>query len=280
MRIDALPGNFGKVVNDIDITTVDDGNLERLLSSLYANRFLVIKTIGLNKHEYRDFACRIGEPITLSSDADYPEIAHISNLQTSTRKSRLGAAHWHTDQSFKQTVSSVTMLYSAQAPDTGGETKFCDMAAAYESLPESMKVEIEDLIVEHQHGISVSAPKDDHKPLPPRDWDPNYKVFHPLVRRHPETGQKSLYAVTGTAQGIQGMPQSEAKVLLKSLTEHALQTQFTTVYHHQVHDIVMWDNPTVMHSATPIEQATDNRDARLLWRISLRGSPEILRASD
>lgn len=277
MRIEALNGNFGKVVSDIDIPTIDDETLLELLTSLYASRFLVLKTSGLSKDEYRNFACRIGDPIQLSRDTDFPEIAHISNLETSTTKSRLGAAHWHTDQSFKKTVSSVTMLYSARAPTTGGETKFCDMAAAYNALPESTKIEIEDLVVEHRHGISVSAPKGDHKPLPPPGWDSGYTVFHPLVRRHPETDQKTLYAVTGTAQGIRDMPQSEANTLLKSLCAHVLKPHFTTSYRHQRHDIVMWDNPTVMHSATPIHQATGSSDTRLLWRISLRGSPPLLR---
>ncbi|MCY4127978.1 MAG: TauD/TfdA family dioxygenase [Gammaproteobacteria bacterium] len=277
MRIEALNGNFGKVVSDIDIPTIDDEQIHELLTSLYANRFLVLKTSGLSKDEYRNFARRIGDPIQLSRDTDFPEIAHISNLETSTTESRLGAAHWHTDQSFKKTVSSVTMLYSSQAPAIGGETKFCDMAAAYSALAESTKIEIEDLVVEHRHGISVSAPKGDHRPLPPAGWDSSYTVFHPLVRRHPETDQKTLYAVTGTAQGIRGMPQSEANALLKSLCSHVLQPQFKTSYHHQRHDIVMWDNPTVMHSATPIHQATGPSDTRLLWRISLRGSPPLLR---
>ena len=278
MRIEAYNGNFGSVISEIDLPTIDNEALRELLCSLYANRFLVLKTNGLSKDEYRNFARRIGDPIPLSRDADFPEIARISNLETSTAKSRLGAAHWHTDQSFKRTVSSVTMLYSVQSPESGGETKFCDMAAAYDALPNSNKLEIDELVVEHRHGISVSAPKGDHKPLPPAGWDSMYTAFHPLVRKHPETGQKTLYAVTGTAQGIQGMEQDEATKLLNSLTAHVLQTKFTTSYRHQVRDIVMWDNPTVMHSATPINQATGSSDARLLWRISLRGSPSLLRA--
>ncbi|MCY3859493.1 MAG: TauD/TfdA family dioxygenase [Gammaproteobacteria bacterium] len=277
MQIDPLNGNFGKVVRDVDIPTIDDEKLRKILTTLYANRFLVIKTNGLVKSEYRDFARRIGEPIQLSRDADFPEIAHIANSETSTLKSRLGAAHWHTDQSFKRTVSSVTMLYSVHAPATGGETKFCDMAAAYDALPDATKSEIDELVIEHRHGISVSAPKGDHKPIPPPGWNPEYTAFHPLVRQHPETRQKTLYAVTGTAQGIQGMSKGEATILLNSLTSHVLQPRFTTSYRHQVHDIVMWDNPTVMHSATPIDQATNSSDSRLLWRISLRGSPSVLR---
>ena len=271
-----LNGNFGEAVHGFDVSQFDDDELLELLKHLYAKRFLAIKTQGISRTQYVAFARRIGDPIPLSGDPEFPEIAHISNLKTNTKKTRLGAAHWHTDQSFRKTVSSVTMLYSVQAPRSGGETKFCDMAAAYAGLPTEIKTKIDDLMVEHRHGVSVSAPKSDHVPLPPRGWDQSYTVFHPLVRQHPETKQKTLYAVTGTAQGIRGMSQPEATALLNELTTHVLKPQFVTTYQHQLHDIVMWDNPTVMHSATPIIAATGKHDTRILHRISLRDSPPIL----
>lgn len=277
MKIEALDGTFGKRITELDVTSFNDRALLQLLECLYANRIVVVKTHGLSKAEYRDFALRIGDPIPLSKDAEFPEIAHITNINTNSKESRLGAAHWHTDQSFRKTVSSVTMLHSVAVPRQGGETKFCDMAAAYDALSASEKERIDNLEVEHRHGVSVSAPKGDHKPLPPRGWDSSHTVFHPLVRRHPETKRKTLYSVTGTAQGIRGMAQEAATALLNSLRRHALQTEFTTSYQHELHDIVMWDNPTVMHSATPIGQSTNSEDTRHLWRISLRGSPSILR---
>ena len=140
MRFESLAGNFGKSVRDIEVSALTDENLVKLLDCLYTNRFVAIKTQGLNKADYLAFAHRIGDPILLSKDADFPEIAHISNLQTDSAESRLGVAHWHTDQSFKTTVSSVTMLYSVQAPGLGGETKFCDMVAAYEALPRKSRM--------------------------------------------------------------------------------------------------------------------------------------------
>lgn len=275
MRFTSLDGAFGQAVDSFDIRTLADADLVVLLQKLYANRFLVLKTEGLTKAEYVAFAKRLGDPIPLSSDPETPEIAIISNLKTNTKQSRLGAAHWHTDQSFRKTVSSATMLYSVQAPKAGGATKFCNMAAAYEALPATTKEQLDDLWVEHRHGVSVSAPKDDHVPLPPRGWDQSYTVHHPLVRFHPETRQKSLYAVTGSAQGIRGMEPSEGARLLQELTQHVLQPQFVTAYAHQLHDLVVWDNPTVMHSATPIDEATPG-NTRVLHRISLRGSPSVL----
>ena len=275
MKFERLDGPFGKLVLDLDLATANEADLAMLLRELYASRFLVIRTNGISRSTYVTFARQLGEPIPLSRDSEYPEIALISNKNTDTQRSRRGAAHWHTDQSFRDTVSSITMLHSEVAPAKGGATQFCNMAAAYAALTPEQQLYIEDLKVIHQHGVSVSAPTEDHVPIPPPHWDSSTTALHPLVRQHPETQEKTLYAVTGTAQAICGMDHTEAVKLLRELTAHALQPGFVTSYKHQLHDIVLWDNPTVMHRATPISQAANAASTRLLWRISLKGSPTV-----
>ena len=130
-----LPGPFGLSVSGISLPDLDDHALKTLLHTLYANRFLVIRTGGLSESEYVRFARRVGQPISFNSGAPFPEIIPITNVGVDTLSDRLGAAHWHTDQSFTRELSSVTMLYSVAAPAIGGETRFCDMVAAYEALP-------------------------------------------------------------------------------------------------------------------------------------------------
>ena len=269
-----LDGNFGMVARDIDLRALSDGGLKTLLMTLYRNRFVVVETGGLDPSEFVAFARRVGDPIRLSGHEEYPEIARITNMGSDTLSTRKGAAHWHTDQSFREELSSVTMLYSLQAPKHGGETRFCDMAAAYRALPETRQREIADLVVEHRHGVSVAARPEDHTPIPPKGWD--YRtVYHPLVRSHPVTGEKTLYAVTGTSQGIQGMDRTEASELLTELGDHAFEQRFIATHAHRVHDLLMWDNPTTMHSASPIGAATGPDDTRLIHRISLRGYPRM-----
>ena len=269
-----LDGNFGMVARDIDLPALSDAGLKTLLLALYRNRFVVVETGGLTPREYVAFARRVGEPIRLSGHEEFPEIARITNMGTDTLSTKKGAAHWHTDQSFREELSSVTMLYSVQAPKRGGETRFCDMAAAYRALPEARKREIAEVMVEHRHGVSIAARREDHTPIPPKGWD--YRtVYHPLVRSHPVTREKTLYAVTGTSQGIQGMDRSAARELLTELGDHAFQERFIAAHAHGVHDLLMWDNPTTMHSASPIGRATGPDDTRLIQRISLRGYPPM-----
>ena len=276
LNINRLPGNFGIEVKNIDVTTISVADLKQLLLALYEHRFVVLRTGGLTKEEYLAFSKRVGDPIGLSaSRKDYPEIAEMSNIDQDTAKEKRGAAHWHSDQSFRKEVSSITMLYSVQAPSSGGKTLFCDMVAAYEALSEAVRDRIDGLMVEHRHGVSVSARPGDHTPIPPKGWDQSLACYHPLVRRHPVTRTRTLYAIAGTCQGIEGMEQTEAEALLIELGDHAFQERFVTQHTHSVHDLVMWDNPTTMHSATPIAAATGPDDTRMIHRISLRGTPAV-----
>lgn len=275
MILSPLPDTFGAHASDVDLTALSDDGVKKLLMALYENHILVIETGGLATRDYVTFAQRLGEPITLSRDAEFPEIQKLTNVEVDTVKDKKGAAHWHTDQSFRETVSSITVLYSVRTPASGGETQFCNLAAAYEELDDTTKDLIDDLVVEHRHGISISARPGDHTPIPPRKWDPEYTAFHPLVRQHPVTGQKTLYAISGTPYGIRGMSQKEATQLLNRLCDHAFQDRFLTQHRLEQDCILMWDNPTVLHSATPIAAATGPDDTRIIHRVSLRGMPGI-----
>lgn len=277
MKIARLPGPFGLEVSGIDLASCSDEDLETILRSIYDERFAVIRTGGLRDEDFVRFGYRCGTPVRFDETADIPELFHVTNLDVDTASYARGAAHWHTDLSFTPLKASFTMLYSVAAPREGGETRFCNLAAAYEALPVSTRAEIEDLTVEHRHGVSVSARPGDHTPVPPEGWDERTTVFHPLVRQHPVTGRKTLYAITGTSQGVQEMDPASGAALLNRLCDHAFQPPFLTSYRHRVHDLVIWDNPTTMHSATPIGAATGPGDTRILRRMSLHGKPSVFR---
>jgi taurine dioxygenase len=274
-KIGPLPGNFGVEIRDINIPELTDDDLRALLMALYANRIGVVRTPGLTRAQYVHFARRVGDPLLIPGKPAFPEIIPIDNLGVDTQETGRGAAHWHTDQSFTRPLASVTMLYSVKAPGSGGETRFVDMAAAWQALPRKRKTALADLIVEHRHGVSIVARPGDHTPIAPGNWDQSRTVTHPLVRRHPITGEQTLYAITGTSQGIVGMGPEEARALLTELCEHAFQPRFLTSHQHRPGDILMWDNPTTMHSASPIAAATCDEDTRIIRRISLRGTPSV-----
>ncbi|HEY5897552.1 MAG TPA: TauD/TfdA family dioxygenase, partial [Burkholderiales bacterium] len=91
-------------------------------------------------------------------------------------------------------------------------------------------------------------------------------VRHPVVRRHPITGRAALYAVSGSSFGIEGLPQNEGVDLLDRLKHHATQEKYQFRLKYGVGDVVIWDNASLLHSAT----LTDPDDPRTLWRITTK----------
>jgi taurine dioxygenase len=103
-------------------------------------------------------------------------------------------------------------------------------------------------------------------PLAPEQKAKLPLITHPIVRTHPVTGRKALYAVPGSSYGIVGMPDDEAVALLDELAAHATRTGYVYSFAYGVGDIVIWDNASLLHSAT----LTDPDDPRTLWRITVK----------
>lgn len=279
-----LSGPFGVEVAGLDLTRgVDVSVMRHLTELLYAHRFVVIRDQKLTEQQYLDFGRQWGRPhphvLTHKRMPGYPEMMTIGN----TFKRAAGdvpAVFWHTDQSYESEPASVTMLYSILAPEQGGETALADMVAAYEALDPDMKARIADLKAMHFYGAaagrdgeniaSVMINEDQKRSAPP--------VPHALVRRHPVTGHKALYAVAGTPFAIAGMDTAAAEELLRALKQHATQPRFVYKHKYRVGDIGFWDTLSTLHSATPIAPATCLADSRMLWRISCKGLPKVLEA--
>ena len=91
-------------------------------------------------------------------------------------------------------------------------------------------------------------------------------VRYNVARKHPITGRTALYAVSGSSFRIEGMPDDEAVDLLDELKRHATQEKYQLRLKYGVGDLVVWDNASLLHSAT----LTDPADPRTLWRITIK----------
>ena len=182
-----------------------------------------------------------------------------------------GGTYWHSDYSYLEIPARATLLYSIEVPRTGGNTLFADQVTAYDDLPESMKTLIDPLVAIHLYGNrddldlhsrTVAYPPDERQ----KQVRGISVIRHPLVRRHPLTGRKALYAVSGTSLGIEGMREREALALLRELAAHSTQPKYQFSVNYGIGDVVVWDNAAVLHSATLV----DPEDPRTLWRITVK----------
>src|SRR5690349_4301439 len=180
---------------------------------------------------------------------------------------RLGNQLWHTDSSFRQKSATWSMLHARIIPPAGGDTEFADTRAAYDALPDAIKKKLEGLIAEHSIWHSRAklgryTPTEEELRLRP-------PARHRVVRRHPGSGRNALY-IASHASHIIGMPIEEGQALLRELIEFATQPQF--VYRHKwcIGDLVIWDNRSTMHRATPFEATGHVRDMRRTTIIDTR----------
>lgn len=283
MRIERLDAPFGCAVRGLDLADgVDAETFREVSQALYEHRVLVIKEQTCDQDAYLAFGRMWGTPIQHVVDTSrmpgYPDMLTIGNVteRATSDGYRNSAAFWHTDQSYDANIATATMLYAQKVPDVGGETRIANMKAAYEDLDDTTKQRIDGLTAIHLYG--ATSGRDGELPTPALTEDQAAKVPpvpHPLVRAHAVTGEKALYGVAGTAITIDGMVDAAAEALIAELKFHCVQDKYIYAHTYEVGDIAIWDTQMTMHCATPIGAPDGPGTERLLWRISVRGTPPI-----
>jgi taurine dioxygenase len=271
-----LTSGFGLETTDVDLSQPIDGPLfAEIEQAFYRGQVLVLRGQRLQPKQFLDFAQRIGRPdphvIDQFHHPEHAEILILSNVKKDGEPTGLADAgtYWHTDYSYLAEPAKATMLYSIQVPEAGGDTMFANMRAAYDDLPDAMKRRIDGMITLNIYGNRDDLDQQSRtaaSSLNKDQWEKMDVVRHPLVRPHPATGQKALYAVSGTSMGIVGLPQDEAIELLDELKTHATQPKYQLRLKYGVGDVVLWDNPSLLHAAT----LTDPKFPRTLHRITVK----------
>jgi taurine dioxygenase len=270
-----LSAGFGVETRDVDLARLDDATFAALERAFYDAHLLAVRAQDLGPRDFVAWARRFGPPEPHVIDQfHHPEQADIlilSNVKKDGKPTGLqdAGSYFHTDYSYLQVPARATTLYSIDVPRRGGHTLFADQCAAYDDLPDAMKARIDGLVAIHHYGNRndldtasrtvaslLTAEQEAKMPL----------VKHPVVRRHPVTGRKCLYAVSGSSFGIVGMADDEAKALLDELAAHSTSERYRYAFAYGPGDVVIWDNVALLHSAT----LTDPDDPRTLWRITVK----------
>jgi len=204
--------------------------------------------------------------------AGHPEVLVVSNIREDGKPIGLGDAgvFWHSDLSYKEKPSLGSLLYAQELPAEGGDTLFANMHLAWDSLPIHLRRIVEGRKAEHSY-LAKYAELQKRSP-----WRPNLTpeqiaevrpVVHPIVRTHPETARKALFVSEHFTTRILGLPDDESSAVLANLYAHSVQPQLLYRHQWQPHDIVFWDNRSVMHQATGCPEHM----RRKLYRTTIEG---------
>jgi taurine dioxygenase len=219
------------------------------------------------------FALRLGDLALHPTQPIVKGTSSILELDSSRGGGR--ADQWHTDVTFVEAYPKASVLRGVVIPETGGDTIWANTAAAYDQLPAPLKTLAESLRAIHSNAYDYAA----QKPRA-RDIDVRYhaEVFaltlfeteHPVVRVHPETGERSL--ILGSfVQRIAGLSLDEGRKIYDILQAYVTAPENTVRWRWQAGDVVIWDNRATQHVAV-----NDYGDAhRVVRRVTLAGDVPV-----
>jgi alpha-ketoglutarate-dependent taurine dioxygenase len=177
---------------------------------------------------------------------------------------------WHADYSYVATPAKTSFLNAVELPAEPPRTYFTDMYDAYATLDPELRTRLSGLRATHSIADYMAEPDKDFAAKIERDEAAGIdrpdipEAEHPVVVRHPDTGDEILYVSRGITRRIVGMERAESSALLKQLHLHA--TQPERVYGHdwEVGDLIMFDTLGTMHR----RDAWDPTERRLMRQLS------------
>lgn len=241
-------GRIGAEVQGVDLSgKIDPALVKEINAALLEHKALFFRGQDLTDEDQLRFASLFGELTkahpTVPSVEGRPEILPVDG------EGGIRANRWHTDVTFVQSPPKASTLRSLVVPPYGGNTLIANSAAAYQDLPQPLREFADKLWAVHTNVYDYAAPKTDRvaehrKAFTSRTW----KTAHPVVRVHPESGERGLY-IGGFAQSLVGLGPDESRDLLRILQSYVTRPENTVRWTWAPGDLVLFDNRITQHYA-------------------------------
>ena len=219
---------------------------------------LFFRDQNISRAEHVAFARRFGEledhPV-LGSDPENPGLVLI-HKGPDTRQEQYENA-WHCDATWRECPPFGAVLRCTEAPEVGGDMLWANMALAYERLPEHIKTQIANLRARHSVEASFGAAMPIEKRHALKAQFPDAE--HPVVRTHPETGEKVLFVNAYTTHFTNFHTPDYVRVgqdyapgasqLLQYLISQAFIPEYQVRWRLRKNSIAIWDNRSTQHYA-------------------------------
>jgi len=279
LQIRGLSGALGAEVRGLDLSRpLCAADREGLLTAFHRYGVLCVRDQKLTHDSHLALAKIFGTPDMhpiANGMEDYPEIIRV--LKPAGEQAFFGTS-WHTDNSFFERPSSVTILYGERVPQVGGDTIYASMERAWEMLSEPLKRFLTPLRAVHSARTAFDpkttgdAKYDGRAAIQYTHSDAIYEeVEHPVVRTHPVTGRKSLYVNPMFTQQIVGLSKPESDGVLATLYDLSTRPELTCRLRWENGTVAIWDNRWLQHYA--IDDYVDSE--RLMFRVTITGERPV-----
>ena len=246
-----------------DLTKPDDTLFEEVRRALLHYQVVFFRDQDITRAQHLEFARGFGEleihPATPKDQPD-PEILRIAHGPNSRGQEN----NWHSDVTWRPEPSLGSILRAIELPEVGGDTLFSNMVMAYERLDDELKQKLCKLTAVHDIArvFAKRLNKDAstlHDKYPP--------VEHPVIRTHPETGERAIYVNIAFTDHIKDMDRQESDELLTFLYRQAWLPEYQCRFRWAPGSLAFWDNRACQHYA-----ASDYfPEVRIMERATIKG---------
>ncbi|MEV8595965.1 TauD/TfdA family dioxygenase [Streptomyces sp. NPDC052012] len=265
-----IGGRIGAEILGVDLAAdLDPAVVAEINSALLEHKALVFRDQNLDDAGQLRFASLFGELTT--AHPTVPSVEGRPHILPVDGEEGIRANQWHTDVTFVRTPPKASTLRSIVVPPYGGNTLIADAAAAYRDLPEPLRELADRLWAVHTNDYDYAAPKTEKAAEHRRRFvSRKYRTAHPVVRVHPETGERGLF-IGGFAQSVVGLSASESRDVLRILQAYVTRPENIVRVVWTPGDLVLFDNRITQHYAPD-----DYGDLpRLLHRVTVAGDVPV-----
>lgn len=246
LDIKPLSPAIGAEILDIDLAATDIAErIPQIRAALLKHGVIFFRDQALTQDQHIAFAHHFGDleihPATPKEQPN-PEVLRIAHGP----KSRGQENYWHSDVTWREKPSLGSILLAREVPEVGGDTCFANMHLAYERLSDAMKRQCEQLTAVHDIARVFAKRLGKTREELLKQYP---TVRHPVIRTHPETGERVIYVNTAFTSHIEGMSTEESRWLLDHLYKTAWNVEAQCRFRWQSGSIAFWDNRVCQHFA-------------------------------
>lgn len=271
MRIEGVGATLGARITDVDLAALTPVEWDEIEQAFHDHAVLVFPGQHLDREAQVAFARRFGDIEVLFPGHDAVPIStvdgdgRVMDADHPVMQVVRGNQGWHTDSSYMPVSAKASMLSAQVVPETGGETEWADMRAAYDAVDAGTRARVDGLSA--YHSIAHSQRKAGF------DSSLGYGMsepaqLRPLVKVHPATGRRALF-IGRHAHAIPGLEPAESERLLDELLAFACQPPRVLRHRWTPGDLVVWDNRCVLHRACEWDLA----EKRVMRHTRVAGDP-------
>ena len=266
MQLTPTGQTLGATIDGLDLSRqLNPKELESVMRALGQFGVLRFPNQQIGAAELKRFSSQLGDlEINVAGgfqEPGMPEVMILSNIVENCKPVGLSDAgqDWHTDMSYSRQIAFANVLYGIKIPMRDGKplgnTEFCNMHAAYDDLPASMKRDLDGKTVLHDFNKFWEEMRrregSRRAPLTEAQRRAKPPVSHPIFLDHPLTGRKVLYANPGYSMRINELAQKESDEVLEFLFNHQTQPKYRYAHQWRERDVLVWEDFGTIHNAIP-----------------------------